>query len=132
MGLTKLTQGILEEIPFLRREDDVTVLCTLDRKSVKVTNGRRSILQHMQCKAHQSAGAQKAHIQPTVSAALTKTRDTQIGIKNALALHIIPIVMEGQSFRPSDPFSGTRRMYSRMFPDSVYANIRCGRTKVSF
>ena len=50
----------------------------------------------------------------------------------ATFFHVLSIVMDGGSFRSSDPMSRKRSLYSVMFPDSKYTKINCGRNKATY
>ena len=60
------------------------------------------------------------------------TRSTEDIRKKTLIIHVLHIVLNGQSFLSSDSVSRTRGRYKIMFPDSMYANLTCGRTKATY
>ena len=58
---------------------------------------------------------------------------TETDIKTtATFYHCLKIVMDGGSFLSSDPVAKGRDLYAKMFPDSKYADIKCGRTKAEY
>ena len=54
------------------------------------------------------------------------------GVTKAVFYHCLKIVMDGSSFRSSDSTTTERGLYTKMFPDSKFAHINCGKTKATY
>ena len=54
------------------------------------------------------------------------------GKLKVVLLHCLKLVLDGHSLRSSDCCSRSRNFYSKLFPDSKYADINCGRTKAGY
>ena len=58
--------------------------------------------------------------------------DVQTGTRNAVALHVLSLVLNKQTFRSSDSVNRKRSKYKKMFPDSSFTSLNCGKTKASY
>ncbi len=129
MGKCKVTPKLLHDFPSFRKADNQHVKCIYDNGIISIANGLHSARQHVISALHKAATP--SEIQPTYLKCVNSANDTQSGIKKARILHVLKIVSDGNSFRSSDSASHKQRIYSRMFPDSTFSNIKCGRTKVN-
>ena len=66
-------------------------------------------------------------------AALFNHCDTQTGTRNAVAMHVLSLVLKKQTFQSSEFVIRKRLSYNqKMFPDSSFTALNCGKTKANF
>ena len=68
----------------------------------------------------------------TINMAFAVSTDISTGIRRATALHVPNLVLHKLSFRSSEPIKRKRDLYSKMFPDSAFTGLSCGKTKANY
>ena len=93
--------------------------------------GSSKLAQHEMQDIHIKAARSSVN-QSSIVASMSLNDDVETQKLKATFFHVLRIVMDGGSFRSSDPMSRQRSLYSVMFPDSKYTKINCGRTKATY
>ena len=93
--------------------------------------GSSKLAQHEMQDIHIKAARASVN-QSSIVASMSLNDDVETQKLKATFFHVLRIVMDGSSFRSSDPMSRKRSLYSVMFPDSKYTKINCGRTKATY
>ena len=93
--------------------------------------GSSKLAQHEMQDIHIKADRASVN-QSSIVASMSLNDDVETQKLEATFFHVLRIVMDGGSFRSSDPMSRKRSLYSVMFPDSKYTKINCGRTKATY
>ena len=93
--------------------------------------GSSKLAQHEMQDIHIKAARASVN-QSSIVASMSLNDDVETQKLKATFFHVLRIVMDGDSFRSSDPMSRKRSLYSVMFPDSKYTKINCGRTKATY
>ena len=93
--------------------------------------GSRKLAQHEMQDIHIKAARASVN-QSSIVAPMSLNDNVESQKVKATFFHVLRIVMDGGSFRSSDPMSRKRSLYSVMFPDSKYTKINCGRTKATY
>ena len=74
-------------------------------------------------------------LQPRIEEAIENANaavDVQFSTRRATILHLLSIIVNKHSFRSSDSANRVRAKYHKMFPDSSFTAINCGRTKANY
>ena len=84
--------------------------------------GSSKLAQHEMQDIHNKAARASVN-QSSIVASMSLNDDVETQKLKATFFHVLRIVMDGGSFRSSDPMSRKRSLYSVMFPDSKYTKI---------
>ena len=112
---------------FFENQDQVR--CILDNRVFRISHGRFDLKIHEETQLHKKAVTARAAT-PDIRTATSSQTDCQR--LRALIIHVLDIVVNGQSFASSDSASSARGNCKQMFSDSGHANIKCGKTKATY
>ena len=82
--------------------------------------------------ANHNAAASYAASQPNIQRCIAPIVTQENGRLKATIIHCLRLVVDGSSLKSSDTASRKGKCYSKMFPDSSYSDIDCGRTKAGY
>ena len=132
MGKCKVNDTFLGKFTWARRipGDLFHVKCNVCAisKPVSVEKGAQSWTQHENTAAHKAALEMGGASARTIERCLARSVDIGTATRKATILHVLNLVLHKHSFRSSDPFSRKQVSYAKMFPDSAFTSINCGKT----
>ena len=129
MGKCTVSSALLEGFSCARAENQDQVRCKLDNRVFRISHGRFDLKQQEETQLHKKAVTARAATPDIRTATSSQTDCQQL---RGLIIHVLDIVVNGQSFASSDSASSARGKYKQMFPDSGHANIKCGKTKATY
>ena len=99
-------------------------------KLIDIKCGSQALKRHEACSIHMKAVTSVAG--SNIVAQMQAGTSVEEGKLKVVLLHCLKLVLDGHSLRSSDCCSRSRNFYSKLFPDSKYADINCGRTKAGY
>ena len=99
-------------------------------KLIDIKCGSQALKRHEACSIHMKAVTSVAG--STIVAQMQAGTSVEEGKLKVVLLHCLKLVLDGHSLRSSDCCSRSRNFYSKLFPDSKYADNNCGRTKAGY
>ena len=99
-------------------------------KIIDIKCGSQALKRHEACSIHMKAVTSVAG--SNIVAQMQAGTSVEEGKLKVVLLHCLKLVLDGHSQRSSDCCSRSRNFYSKLFPDSKYADINCGRTKAGY
>ena len=99
-------------------------------KLIDIKCGSQALKRHEACSIHMKAVTSVAG--SNIVAQMQAGTSVEDGKLKVVLLHCLKLVLDGHSLRSSDCCSRSRNFYSKLFPDSKYADINCGRTKAGY
>ena len=103
----------LEGFSWAKAENQDQVRCILDNRVFRISHGRFDLKQHEETQLHKKAVTARA-AQPDIRTALSSQTDCQR--LRALIIHVLDIVVNGQSFAFNDSACSARGKYKQCFP----------------
>ena len=162
-GKSKFSKGKEKDYPgyMVSRTSEEYAFCRTCGKDIKVSAGIKSSIERHESKMHKTTvpaaiNDEIVHVpipssqseqgiavlpsstpvtlqQPTLDKTLAGNNSLKDLTLYAEAIHAVHLCVHNSSFRSSDAYAGTRKVYQVMFPDSAIArNFTCGRTKASY
>ena len=136
MGKCKVNDTFLAKFTWARRiaGDLFHVKCNVCAisKPLSVEKGAQSWTQHENTAAHKSALEMGGASAQTIERCLARSVDIRTATRKATILHVLNLVLQKHSFRSSDPFSRKQGLYAKLFHDSAFTSINCGKTKAIY
>ena len=136
MGKCKVNDTFLGKFTCVKRisGDLFHVKCNVCAISnpISLEKGAQSWTQHENTATHKAAIEMGGASAQTVERCLARSVDIGTATRKATILHVLNLVLQKHSFRSSDPFSRKQGLYAKMFPDSAFTSINCGKTKAKY
>ena len=124
-----MSSALLEGFSWAKAENQDQVRCKLDNRVFRISHGRFDLKQHEETQLHKKAVTARTATSDIRTATSSQTDCQRL---RALIIHVLDIVVNGQSFASSDSASSARGKYKQMFPDWGHANIKCGKTEATY
>ena len=118
MGKCTVSSALLEGFFWAKAENQDQVQCKLDNRNFRISHGRFDLKQHEENQLHKKAVTARAAT-PVIRTATSSQTDCHR--LTALIIHVLDIVVNGQSFASSDSASSAHGKYEQIFPNSGHA-----------